>query len=219
MVGSSLLEHTPRTSSTYYAQHQGQASGAVRVYWACRPRAAWGGMRVLGVFENWAGSCVFDFGLKRPTAILVVATEVVGYRKRPPSVRAYAPTRFTKPHPRAPPPEPRLKPGPVLVASGGLKNGPMPKRGERRAAAPWRNRTCFASPLSNSDPAPVPRSPKGWHPKGPGSQARGAVMGRGDATAKTVNAREQGPLCSSSLPGYSRSAACAASHCSRSERR
>ena len=28
---------------------------------ACRPRAAWqrgGGMRVLGVFENWAGKCV-----------------------------------------------------------------------------------------------------------------------------------------------------------------
>ena len=44
-----------RTFSAFYAQHQGQAFGAARVYWACRPRAAWGGMRVLGVLENWAG--------------------------------------------------------------------------------------------------------------------------------------------------------------------
>ena len=26
-------------------------------------------MRVLGVFEIWAGKCVFDFDLKRPSAI------------------------------------------------------------------------------------------------------------------------------------------------------
>jgi len=38
----------------------------------------------------------------------------------PPSVRAYAPTRSSKSHPRAPPPDPRLKPGPVFVASGGV---------------------------------------------------------------------------------------------------
>ena len=37
-----------------------------------------------------------------------------------PSVRAYASTRSSKPHPRAPPPDPRLKPGPVFVASGGV---------------------------------------------------------------------------------------------------
>ena len=30
-----------------------------------------GGMRLLGVFENWAGKCVLDFDLKRPTATLV----------------------------------------------------------------------------------------------------------------------------------------------------
>jgi len=38
-----------------------------------------------------------------------------------PSVRAYTPTRSSKPHPWAPPPDPRLKPGPVFVASGGVK--------------------------------------------------------------------------------------------------
>jgi len=27
--------------STFYAQHKGKAFGAERVYWACRPRAAW----------------------------------------------------------------------------------------------------------------------------------------------------------------------------------
>jgi len=37
-----------------------------------------GGMRVLGVFENWAEKCVFE--KKRPIAALV-ATEIVGYRK------------------------------------------------------------------------------------------------------------------------------------------
>ena len=37
-----------------------------------------------------------------------------------PSVRAYAPTRSSKPHPRVPPPVPRFKPGPMLVASGGV---------------------------------------------------------------------------------------------------
>ena len=34
--------------------------------------------------------------------------------------RACAPTRSSKPHPRAPPPDPRLKPGPVFVTSGGV---------------------------------------------------------------------------------------------------
>jgi len=31
-----------------------------------------------------------------------------------------ASTRPSKPHPQAPPPDPRLKPGPVFVASGGV---------------------------------------------------------------------------------------------------
>ena len=35
-----------------------------------------------------------------------------------PSVRAYASIRSSKPRPRAPIPDPRLKPGPVFVASG-----------------------------------------------------------------------------------------------------
>ena len=35
-----------------------------------------------------------------------------------PAVRAYAPTRSSTPHPRAPIPDPRLKPGPVFAASG-----------------------------------------------------------------------------------------------------
>ena len=41
--------------------------------------------------------------------------------KMTPSVRAYAPTRSSKPHPRAPPPDPRLKLGPVFVTSGGVR--------------------------------------------------------------------------------------------------
>ena len=65
------------------------------------------------------------FKIKIPTADLGDThihghTEVMGYRKRPPSVRAYAPTRSSKPHSRAPPPDSWLKLGPVLVASGGV---------------------------------------------------------------------------------------------------
>ena len=37
-----------------------------------------------------------------------------------PPMYAYAPARSSKPHPRAPPPDPRSKPGPVFVASGGV---------------------------------------------------------------------------------------------------
>ena len=47
---------------------------------------------------------------------------LVGYREMTPSVRALAPARSSKSHPRAPPPDPRLKPGPVFVASGGVIN-------------------------------------------------------------------------------------------------
>ena len=46
----------------------------------------------------------------------------------PPSVRAYAPTRSSKPHLRAPPPGPRLKPGPVFVASGGVISAKKARR-------------------------------------------------------------------------------------------
>ena len=41
------VSHTFRT---YYAQHQGQAFGAARVYWACRPRAARGRHACIGRF-------------------------------------------------------------------------------------------------------------------------------------------------------------------------
>jgi len=39
-------------------------------------------------------------------------------RKRPSSVRAYAPTCYSKPHPRAPPPDPRLNWGPCSSLPG-----------------------------------------------------------------------------------------------------
>ena len=37
---------------------KGQAFGAARVYWRVAQGQRGGGMRVLGVFENWAGKCV-----------------------------------------------------------------------------------------------------------------------------------------------------------------
>ena len=43
--------------------------------------------------------------------------------KQPPSVCAYAPTRPLKSHPQVSFPDPRLKPGPVFVASGGVIKG------------------------------------------------------------------------------------------------
>jgi len=117
VVGSLLLEHTPPAPTTPNTKGKRLGQRACDELVAQGQRG--GGRRVLGVFENWAGKCVFDFDLKRPTATLV-ASEVVGYRKRPPFVRAYAPTRSSKPHPRAPPLDPRLKPGPVFVTSGGV---------------------------------------------------------------------------------------------------
>ena len=72
VVRGGKLAFGAHTLSTYYAQHQGQAFWGQR---ACIGRVAQGqhggGMRVLGVFENWAGKCLFDFDLKRPTATLV----------------------------------------------------------------------------------------------------------------------------------------------------
>ena len=46
-----------------------------------------------------------------------------------PPERACAPTRSSKPHPRAPPPDPRLKPGPVFVTSGSSYKTPQHARG------------------------------------------------------------------------------------------
>ena len=48
-------------------------------------------------------------------------TEILGYVIRTHPVRACTPTRSSKPHPRAPPPDPRLAPGPVFATSGGVK--------------------------------------------------------------------------------------------------
>jgi len=68
--------------------------------------------------------------LKRPTVILVTNCHFSGdthtedrhrgLKELTTSVRAYAPARYSKPQPRAPSPDPRLKPGPVFVASGGV---------------------------------------------------------------------------------------------------
>jgi len=63
-------------------------------------------------------------------------TEIVGNRKRPPYVRAYAPARSSKPHPRASPPGPRLKPGPRVRrfrVPGGVNRRPHPRRTGHRA--------------------------------------------------------------------------------------
>jgi len=62
VVCGGTLAFGARTFSTFYAQHQGQAFGAARVYWACRPRAAWG--RHACVWRVWKLG-----GKKRPTDI------------------------------------------------------------------------------------------------------------------------------------------------------
>ena len=66
----------------------------------------------------------------------------------PPSVCAYAPARSSKPHPRAPLPDPRFKPGPVFVASGGVN-----RHSRCQPAAP--------RPFSSPPIAPRPHSPHG----------------------------------------------------------
>jgi len=66
VVGSLLLEHTP-TTPNIKGKRMGQRACIGRVAQGQRG----GGMCVLGVFEKWAGKCVLDFDLKRPTATLV----------------------------------------------------------------------------------------------------------------------------------------------------
>ena len=46
----------------------------------------------------------------------------------PPSTRMYTHPFFEATHPRAPPPDPRLKPGPVFVTSGGVINTQAPAK-------------------------------------------------------------------------------------------
>jgi len=67
--GSLLLEHTPSLPTTPITKGQrwGQHASVGRVAQGQRGD----GMRVLGVFEKWAGKGVLDFDLKRPTATLV----------------------------------------------------------------------------------------------------------------------------------------------------
>jgi len=93
-------------------------------------------MRVLDVFENWAGKCVCVFEktnchFSGPIVTLVATdrpthrqTGIMGYRKFHPLCSRICPYPFFEAHPRAPPPDPRLKPGPVFVASGGVKKNP-----------------------------------------------------------------------------------------------
>ena len=77
-------------------------------------------MRVLGVFKNLAGKCVLDFDLIRPTATFsthrqtswAIGNDPPLYTHMPlPVFRSHTPgrRRFSKPHPRAPPPDPPVK--------------------------------------------------------------------------------------------------------------
>ena len=81
VVESLLLEHTPTTPNTK-GKRLGQRACIGRIAQGQRG----GGMRVSGVFENWAGKCVLDIDLKRPTATLMQQERqhthrvIVGYR-------------------------------------------------------------------------------------------------------------------------------------------
>ena len=52
----------------------------------------------------------------------------MGYRKRPPSVHASAPARSSKPHPRAPPPNPPVKTGARVRRFRGCNKGKRESR-------------------------------------------------------------------------------------------
>ena len=54
--------------------------------------------------------------------------EFVGYGKSPPLCTRICPCPFFEATPRAPPPGPRLKPGPVFVASGGVISAKKARR-------------------------------------------------------------------------------------------
>ena len=65
VVRSGKLAFGTHAFRTFYSQHQGQALRAECVYWACRPKAAWG--------QHAFDRCVWKLGgKKRPTAIIVV---------------------------------------------------------------------------------------------------------------------------------------------------
>jgi len=68
VVGSLLLEHAPSapTMPSTKDKRLGQRACIERVAQGQRG----GGMRVLGVCENWAGKCVLDFDFKRQTAVV-----------------------------------------------------------------------------------------------------------------------------------------------------
>jgi len=118
-----------RTFSTFYAQPTPTLRAGV-----------WGSKRVLGVSpEGSVGAAcvcwvVWKFGGKVYWACLKKQTaELDGARTQkswaigndPPPLYAHIPpARFSKPRPLAPPPDPRLKAGPVFVASGGVMKCP-----------------------------------------------------------------------------------------------
>jgi len=107
-----------------------------------------------------------------------------------PSVRTYAPTRSSEPHPRAPPPDPRLKPGPVFVASGGVKIGNMQCSGagavEAAAKTAARARSWRVScPGARSVPPPASPPPLlPWHSARRGPRARRRPRPRSAARAR-----------------------------------
>jgi len=73
VVGSLLLEHTPSAPTT--PSTKGKRFGQRACFGHVAQGKRGGGMRVLGVFENWAGKFGLDFDLKRPTATLVTHTD------------------------------------------------------------------------------------------------------------------------------------------------
>ena len=64
-------------------------------------------------------------------------TDKLGYRKWTPPERACTPTRSSKPHPRAPPPDPRLKTGARVRHFRGCKLGPLSTPTSEWAGRGW----------------------------------------------------------------------------------
>jgi len=131
----------------------------------CHPKVAWGAACVCRAWvpplENEDGQ---DEHLHAPVKIVIVfgwesktpncrysgrthtRAGILGYRKRPHSVSAYAPTRSSNSTPRAPPPEPRSKPGLVFVASGGVINIPTGNTSAIRPENPSSNHSVMPFP-------------------------------------------------------------------------